>query len=132
MQPLPEKLSRLSPERRRSILGNSLADMSEVFARVREILADLKTRGDKCASRARGAEARALRRRFSQVRPEDIVKAYAQVPAAVAEHLKERRGKQQRLSPCPTGAVAVAGASGSGRGGVSGPSANTLTLDSVG
>jgi histidinol dehydrogenase len=89
MQLTVEKLSQLSPERRRSILGRSLVDVSEVFARVRGILDDLKARGDQCSVEEHAGLKDGLTAADFRVRPEETAEAYAQVPAEVVEHLKK-------------------------------------------
>jgi histidinol dehydrogenase len=89
MQLLVEKLSQLSPERRRSILGRSLVDVSEVFERVRGILADLKARGDQCSIDEHAGLKDGLTAADFRVRPEETAEAYAQVPATVVEHLNK-------------------------------------------
>lgn len=89
MKLVPEKLDTLAPRRRADLMRRSMQDVSEVYERVRSILADIRERGDAANLEEHGRLKPGLSAGELRVTPAEIKAARAQVPPEVVEHLEK-------------------------------------------
>jgi histidinol dehydrogenase len=89
MQLKPEYLADLAPQRRNSLLTRSLEDVSGVYDRVREILDDIRQKGDAPSLDWHGELKPGLAPADFCVRRHEIDEAYDRVDPEVVKHLKK-------------------------------------------
>ncbi|RJX36563.1 MAG: histidinol dehydrogenase [Desulfarculus sp.] len=82
-----EKIAGLSPERRRNILRRSMQDVSDIYEYTKDILEDIRQRGDAVAVEHYAKYKPGLNAADFKVVPQEIQDAYKVVPAEVVEHL---------------------------------------------
>ena len=85
----PEKIAGLSPERRGTIMHRSMEDVSDVYERVRDILADIKKSGDAPSLDWHAELKPGLSADEFRVQPGEIEAAYKEVPGEIVEALKK-------------------------------------------
>ena len=97
MQLKPEKLQDLSPERRASILVRSMQDVSEIYASTKDILDDIRSRGDAVNVEHYTKLKSDLKASDFLITPQETEEAYRQVPSEVVEHLKVAAGNIKKF-----------------------------------
>ncbi len=88
MKLTPEKISGLSPERRDNILRRSMQDVSDIYEYTKEILDDIRDRGDAVAVEHYKKYKDDIAANDFLVTRDEIEAAYKQVKPEVVEHLK--------------------------------------------
>ncbi|MCB2226390.1 MAG: histidinol dehydrogenase [Desulfarculaceae bacterium] len=88
MQLKPEKLADLSPERLKNILVRSMQDVSDIYGSTKEILDDIRTRGDAVNVEHYLKLKDDLEAGDFLITPEETEAAYKVVDPKVVEHLK--------------------------------------------
>jgi len=84
----PERLSRMSPDRREAILKRSMADVTDILDEMRAICHDIRDAGDAVSVKHYTKYKDDITEADVQVTPEETQAAYKEVPADVVEHLK--------------------------------------------
>jgi histidinol dehydrogenase len=84
----PERIERLNPQKRASILRRSAVDVSGVYDHVRRIVEDVRTRGDEALVEANREFKADVTASDLEVTPDEIEKAFDQVEGKVVEALK--------------------------------------------
>ena len=88
MKLTPEKISGLSSERRDNILRRSMQDVSDIYEYTKEILDDIRDRGDAVAVEHYKKYKDDIAANDFLVTRDEIEAAYKQVEPEVVEHLK--------------------------------------------
>ncbi|MBW1829898.1 MAG: histidinol dehydrogenase [Deltaproteobacteria bacterium] len=88
MKLIPEKIDSLSPEKYKAVMERSMEDISSVFEDVRNIVNDIKTRGDAVTLEHYKKHKDDIAPSDLEVTPEEIKEAYNQLDPHVVECLK--------------------------------------------
>jgi histidinol dehydrogenase len=88
MKLIPEKIDSLSPEKYKAVMERSMEDISSVFEDVRNIVNDIKTRGDAVTLEHYKKHKDDIAPSDLEATPEEIKEAYNQLDPHVVECLK--------------------------------------------
>ena len=84
----PEKIDSLSPEKHKAIMERSMEDISSIYKDVRDIVEDIKNRGDAVTLEHYKKHKEDIAPSDLEVTPEEIKEAYKQLDPEVVECLK--------------------------------------------
>jgi histidinol dehydrogenase len=88
MKLIPEKIDSLSPEKYKAVMERSMDDISSIFEDVRDIVNDIKTRGDAVTLEHYKKHKDDIAPSDLEATPEEIKEAYNQLDPHVVESLK--------------------------------------------